>query len=54
MKRSKSVGRLGVTEPINPNKETRGKGLQAYKEIQTNGETSGSVIQEEDERNEER
>jgi hypothetical protein len=54
MKRSKLVRRLGVTTPNDPKKETRGKRLKAYREIQTSGDTSRRVIQEEDERNKER
>jgi hypothetical protein len=54
MERRELVGRLGVTEPNNPEKEMRGERLKAYREIQTNGDTSRRVIQGEYERNEER
>jgi hypothetical protein len=50
MKRSKLVRRLGVTKPNNPKMETRGKGLKAHREIQTNGETSGDEGTVEEER----
>jgi hypothetical protein len=44
MEKRELVGRLGVTKPSNPKMETRGKGLKAHREIQTNEETSRRVI----------